>query len=191
MRRLALTLVPALLAAGPALAHLDPGEHGSFAAGFSHPVFGADHIMAMVAVGLWAASLGGRAFWALPAGFVGAMAGGFVMSLGGVPLPLVEPMILASVLLLGLLIALAARLPLPAAVTIVAAMGLFHGHAHGAEIGSAGALAYVAGFVVATGVLHALGAAAGWALGRSGGALLSRGAGLAVAIGGSALVMGG
>ena len=189
MQRLAISLVPALLAAGPALAHLDPGAHGSFAAGASHPVFGADHILAMVAVGLWAASLGGSAFWALPVGFVAAMTGGFVLSLGGLPLPMVEPMILASVLCLGLLVAMAARLPLPGAVAIVAAMGVFHGHAHGAEIGSAGASAYLAGFVAATAALHALGAAAGWTLGRSGGALMARGAGLAVAMFGSALVM--
>lgn len=191
MRRLAFPLIPAVLAAGPAFAHLDPGAHGSFAAGFSHPVFGADHILAMVAVGLWAASLGGRAFVALPVGFVGAMALGFLLSLGGLPLPMVEPMILVSVLVLGVLVATAARLPLSAAVAITAAMGVFHGHAHGTEIGGAGALAYLAGFVAATTALHALGAAAGWALGRFGGALLTRGAGLAVAIGGSALVMAG
>lgn len=101
MRRLVLTLFPALLAAGPAFAHLDPGAHGSFAAGLSHPVLGADHILAMVAVGLWAASLGGRAFAALPVGFVGAMTLGFLVSLGGLALPMVEPMILVSVLVLG------------------------------------------------------------------------------------------
>src|SRR6056297_3629258 len=189
MRRLAFTLVPALLAAGPAFAHLDPGAHGSFAAGLSHPVFGADHILAMVAVGLWASSLGGRAFLALPSGFVGAMTLGFLLSLSGLPLPMVEPMILASVLVLGVLVAVAARLPLSAAAAITMAMGLFHGHAHGTEIGGAGALAYLAGFVTATAALHALGAAAGWTLGRFGGALLTRGAGVAVAIGGSALVM--
>jgi urease accessory protein len=191
MRRLAFTLVPALLAAGPAFAHLDPGAHGSFAAGLSHPVFGADHILAMVAVGLWASSLGGRAFLALPSGFVGAMTLGFLLSLSGLPMPMVEPMILASVLVLGVLVAVAARLPLSAAAAITMAMGLFHGHAHGTEIGGAGALAYLAGFVTATAALHALGAAAGWTLGRFGGALLTRGAGVAVAIGGSALVMAG
>ncbi|QFT99215.1 HupE / UreJ protein [Roseovarius sp. THAF8] len=191
MRSLAFTLIPAVLAAGPAFAHLDPGAHGSFAAGLSHPVFGADHILAMVAVGLWAASLGGRAFVALPVGFVGAMALGFLLSLAGLPLPMVEPMILVSVLVLGVLVAAAARVPLSAAVAITAALGVFHGHAHGTEIGGAGALAYLAGFVAATTALHALGATAGWALGRFGGALLTRGAGLAVAIGGSALVMAG
>ncbi|QFT94447.1 HupE / UreJ protein [Roseovarius sp. THAF9] len=191
MRRLVLTLFPALLAAGPAFAHLDPGAHGSFAAGLSHPVLGADHILAMVAVGLWAASLGGRAFAALPVGFVGAMTLGFLVSLGGLALPMVEPMILVSVLVLGVLVATAARLPLSAAVAITAALGLFHGHAHGAEIGGATAHSYLAGFVTATAALHALGAAAGWALGRLGGALVARGAGVAVALGGSALVMAG
>ena len=104
-----------------ALAHLDPVQHGSFAAGASHPVFGTDHILAMVAVGLWAASLGGRALWALPTAFVGAMALGFLLSLGGMPLPMVEPMILASVLVLGVLVATASRLSLPVAGAIVAA----------------------------------------------------------------------
>lgn len=191
MQRLAFLLFPAFLAAGPAFSHLDPGAHGSFAAGLSHPVFGADHILAMVAVGLWAAGLGGRAFLALPVGFVGAMALGFLLSLGGLPLPMVEPMILASVLVLGVLVAVAARLPLAVAVAITATMGVFHGHAHGTEIGGAEALRYLAGFVAATVALHALGAATGWVLNRFAGAFMTRGAGMAVAIGGSALVMAG
>lgn len=191
MRRLAFILAPCLLAAGPALAHLDPGEHGSFAAGLSHPAFGADHILAMVAVGLWAAGLAGRALWVLPATFVSAMALGFSLSLGGLPLPLVEPMILVSVLVLGVLVAVAVRVPITVAVAVTAAMGVFHGHAHGSEMGGAGALAYLAGFTVATAVLHALGVAAGLALRRVGGPLLARAAGVAVAIGGSALVMAG
>ena len=191
MHRLTLTLIPALFLASPALAHLDPGEHGSFAAGFSHPVFGADHILAMLAVGLWAACLAGRAFWALPVAFVAAMALGFVLSLSGVPLPMVEPMILASVLIFGVLVATAIRLPLSAAVAITAALGVFHGHAHGTEIGGAGALAYLAGFATATGFLHALGAGAGLGFTRFGSQALARVAGLAVALGGSVLVLGG
>src|SRR5690606_9900488 len=97
MKRIALIFAVLAASASPALAHLDPAEHGSFAAGFTHPLFGADHVVAMVAVGLWAAMLGGRALWAVPAAFVAVMALGFVLSALGVPLPFVEPAILASV----------------------------------------------------------------------------------------------
>jgi urease accessory protein len=161
----ALTLALAL-AAGPALAHVDPATHGSFAAGFTHPVFGWDHILAMVAVGLWAAMLAGRAVWALPGAFVGAMLAGFGLALAGAPLPLVEPMILASVVALGLLVALAVRMPLGGSLALVAAFGLFHGHAHGGELGGAGALGFGAGFVLATALLHGFGVALALALTR-------------------------
>ena len=191
MRRLTLTLIPALIAAGPALAHLDPAQHGSFAAGASHPMFGTDHILAMVAVGLWAASLGGRALWALPTAFVGAMALGFLLSLGGMPLPMVEPMILASVLVLGVLVATASRLSLPVAGAIVAALAVFHGHAHGSEMGGAGAMAYLGGFALATAALHAAGTVIGAGLARFGGPLVARGAGIFVAMGGSFLALAG
>ncbi|TCO72012.1 HupE/UreJ family protein [Rhodovulum euryhalinum] len=186
-----LVLLPALFAASPALAHLDPLEHGSFAAGFSHPMFGADHILAMVAVGLWAVTLGGRALWALPAAFVGAMSLGFGLALAGAPLPMVEPMILASVLVLGVLVALAVRLPLAAGAAVVGALALFHGHAHGAEMGGAAALAYLGGFALATALLHGAGVLGGWALARFGGPLVARGAGVLVAGLGSALVLAG
>jgi urease accessory protein len=191
MKRIALALIPGLTIASPALAHLDPVAHGSFAAGFSHPLFGADHILAMVAVGLWAALSGGRAVWALPVAFVGAMSVGFALALVGMPLPMVEPMILASVLLLGVLVALSVRLPLGAGAGIVAALALFHGHAHGAEMGGASAVSYLAGFAVATALLHGAGLLAGGMLARMGGSLLTRGAGAAVALAGSALALAG
>ena len=188
-------LVPALsaamLAAGPALAHLDPVAHGSFAAGFTHPVFGLDHILAMVAVCLWAVVLGRRALWVLPAAFVGPMVAGFGLALAGLPLPLVEPMILASVLVLGTAVALALRLPLSAAGALVGALALFHGHAHGGEMGEAGALGYLAGFAVATALLHGGGVLAGLALGRFAGPFAARVAGGGVALLGSALVLAG
>ncbi|MCO8145079.1 HupE/UreJ family protein [Rhodovulum tesquicola] len=191
MKRLALALAPALLAASPALAHLDPVAHGSFAAGFTHPVFGLDHILAMVAVGLWAVTLGGRALVALPAAFVGAMTLGFALALVGLPLPMVEPMILASVLVLGVLVALAVRLPLAAGAAVVGALALFHGHAHGAEMGGATALAYLGGFALATALLHGAGVLAGWAMARFGGAILARASGALVAGAGAVLVLAG
>ena len=191
MKRLALTSLPALLAAGPALAHLNPEEHGSFAAGFTHPVFGADHVLAMLCVGLWAALLGGRALWHLPVGFVAAMGLGFGLALFGIGLPFVEPAILASVLVLGVLVALAVRLPARGAVAVVAAFGLFHGHAHGAEIGAATAAGYLAGFALATMALHLAGLTLGLALSRLHLIRLTRGAGGLVALAGAWLAIGG
>lgn len=145
------------LATAPALAHLDSAEHGSFAAGLTHPVFGLDHVLAMIAVGLWAALLGGRAVWTLPTAFVGAMVAGFILSLAGVPLPLVEPLILSSVIVLGAAVALALSLPIGLSVLLVAAFGLCHGHAHGGEIGAADAFGYAGGFVLASALLHGAG----------------------------------
>ena len=185
MKRLALALAPSLLAASPALAHLRPEEHGSLAAGFSHPLFGADHVLAMVSVGLWAAVLGGRALWTLPSAFVAAMCAGFLLSLAGLTLPFVEPAILASVIVLGVLVAMTVRLPLGAGTALVGVFALFHGYAHGA------ALRYLAGFASATALLHVAGIAAGTVLARSGRAGATRGAGGIVALVGVALALGG
>ena len=179
------------MAASPALAHLDPVAHGSGAAGFTHPIFGADHVLAMVAVGLWAAVLGGCALWSLPVAFVVAMGLGFVLSLAGMPLPLVEPMILTSVIILGVLVALAARLPLVAGMGIVAVLALFHGHAHGTEMGGAGALAYLFGFASATALLHGAGLVLGMGLARVAHGRALRGMGATVAALGAALAVVG
>ncbi|WP_417692720.1 HupE/UreJ family protein [Roseibium sp.] len=159
--RAVLTLF-ALLSASPAFAHLDPAAHGSFAAGLSHPIFGLDHVLAMLSVGLWAALIGGRAIWFLPTGFVLGMVSGYLLSLVGVALPAVEPIILFSVVVLGAFVALALRLPVFAGAAVCAAFGLFHGHAHGGEIGTAGQLAFAFGFLVATAVLHACGVLFGY-----------------------------
>ncbi|MBD8893075.1 HupE/UreJ family protein [Roseibium litorale] len=146
----------------PAFAHLDPSEHGSFAAGFTHPVFGLDHVLAMIAVGLWGALAGGKAIWALPTAFVSSMVAGFLLALGGVHLPFVEPMILASVVAIGALVALALPLPLAACAVITGIFGLFHGHAHGGEMGAAAVLTYGLGFVCATALLHGAGVLIGF-----------------------------
>ncbi|WP_421858484.1 HupE/UreJ family protein [Oricola sp.] len=160
---LRLLAVAALLVAtaSPAFAHLDPGEHGSIAAGFSHPLFGVDHILAMVAVGLWAALLGGRAIWAVPVTFVSLMTAGFAASFVGMPLPYVEPAILASIVAFGLLIAIAAPIPVGLVLAVTGFFAIFHGYAHGSELGSAGAFAFGAGFIVATSLLHVAGVAVG------------------------------
>lgn len=167
MKRTSLLIAVLLsLMASPAFAHLNPAEHGSFAAGFTHPLSGADHILAMVAVGLWASMLGGRALVVVPLSFVGVMLLGFVAALGGVSLPYVEPVILASVIVLGLLVAMAFRASTLTAALIVGFFAFFHGYAHGGEIGSAAFLSYGAGFALATALLHAAGIGVGPAAGR-------------------------
>lgn len=161
MKRL-FSALPLALFAGTALAH--PGhESASFFSGVTHPIGGADHLLAMLAVGLLAARQAGRARWALPASFVVAMLAGAGLGAMGVALPAVETGIAVSVLVLGLLIALVVKLPLTAAAPMVAAFALFHGHAHLTEMGHGTVWAYAAGFVVATVALHA----AGYALARS------------------------
>jgi urease accessory protein len=156
MRRF-LTLA-ALLAPAPAFAH-GGGDHlHGFMAGFVHPLGGLDHILAMLAVGLWAGLVGGRAAWLLPAGFLGGMALGGTLGMAGIGLPMVEAGILASVIVLGALVAASARLSLLAAMPLVAVFGLLHGHAHGAELAlGTAALGYAAGFLLATAALHAAG----------------------------------
>lgn len=192
MFRIILTASVLALAGRPAFAHLVPVSHGSFAAGFSHPVFGADHVLAMVAVGLWAAMQGGRAMLAVPAAFVGVMALGFGLAIAGLRLPLVEPVILASVVVLGLLVALAVRLPVAAGAALTGMFALFHGHAHGAEMGGATALTFLAGFVAATALLHAAGLGVGLALARAGATgAMARALGGLVALGGAALAIAG
>ena len=191
MLKRALVALSILLAATlPAFAHLDPAEHGSFAAGLSHPLFGLDHILAMVAVGLWAAQQGGRAVWLVPSAFVGTMAIGFAVAIGGVPLPLVEPVILASVVFIGVAIALALPIPTLAIAGLVGFFAFFHGHAHGGELGAAGAWEFAIGFILATAALHAAGIAAGLGLARLSGKLVTRAAGAATAMGGLWLAFG-
>ena len=165
--RSTLTILSALgaaLVAAPAMAHTGHGLDG-FAAGFAHPFSGLDHLMAMIAVGAWAAQQGGRAVWVLPVAFVGVMAVGGIVGLSGFALPGIQSVIVASVLVLGAVVAAAAKLPLWAAAPIVAAFALFHGLAHGAELPeAANAPAYAAGFVAATALLHAAGIALAFAL---------------------------
>lgn len=191
LKRSLTILAISLVATMPAFAHVDPVAHGSFAAGFTHPLFGLDHVLAMVAVGLWAALQGGRATWIVPAAFVGTMAIGFVAALAGLPLPFVEPVILASVIFVGIAVALALSIPTPAVAALVAFFAFFHGHAHGGELGGAGAWEFALGFVAATIALHAVGILGGLALGRVNGKRLTRIAGAATALGGLWLAFAG
>lgn len=189
-KRALLALAIAATATAPAFAHLDPVEHGSLAAGFSHPLFGLDHILAMVAVGLWAAMQGGKATWIVPAAFVGTMGLGFAAAIMGLPLPFVEPVILASVIFIGIAVALALPVPTAAVAASVSFFAFFHGHAHGGELGAAGAWQFAIGFALATILLHAVGIVAGLTLGRFGGKWLPRIAGAATAVGGLWLATG-
>lgn len=191
LRRILLSLALTAAATVPAFAHLDPGAHGSFAAGFSHPYFGIDHVLAMVAVGLWAALQGGRAVWVVPCAFVGTMAIGFAAALVGVPLPFVEPVVLASVVFLGIAVALALPVSTAAVAALVAFFALFHGHAHGGELGAAGAAEFAIGFILATATLHLAGIVMGLALNRVSGSILARLAGAATALGGLWLAFAG
>lgn len=174
-----------LLIADAALAHEAEGFAGGFVSGFLHPLFGWDHVVAMVAVGLWGAFLGVPAIWLLPVVFPLVMAVGGAAGVAGMPLPGVEAGIAASALVLGAMVALAARPPLWAAAVIVGVFAVFHGHAHGTELPhAANPLAYSAGFVISTGLLHlsgiALGLAARWRAGR-----------LAIRAGGGAIALAG
>ncbi|TPM02825.1 protein hupE [Mesorhizobium sp. B2-3-11] len=166
VKRLCLSAILLVAAAMPAYAHVGIGTTSSFIVGFTHPLSGLDHMTVMLAVGLWAALKGGKAIWVWPAAFVGVMLAGGAFGMLHVPLPFVEPGILASVVALGLLVALAVDLPVSAGVAIIGLFALFHGHAHGTEVPeNAGGLEYMAGFAVATVLLHAIGIAAGLSLG--------------------------
>lgn len=160
-RRPFLAALALLGGVAPAFAHVGIGSTASFAAGFGHPLSGLDHITAMVAVGLWAALKGGRAIWVWPATFVGVMLVGGALGMLHIPIPFVEPGILASVVALGLLVALAVDAPVSVGVAVIGLFALFHGHAHGAEVPeSAGGVEYMVGFALATALLHATGIAA-------------------------------
>lgn len=166
---LAVTLMVAYSAS--AWGHSEHAVATGFGAGLAHPVSGMDHVLAMIAVGLWGAQLGNPALWALPVAFPLMMAGGGVLGLLGLPVPGVEIGIAISAVFLGLAVMGALRPPLWMATSLVAIFAVFHGHAHGTELPvGADGLRYSLGFVIATGILHACGIAIGmiqrWQRGR-------------------------
>ena len=180
-----LRLLPAALLcllAAPALAHTEAGVPGGLLSGVLHPLTGLDHLVAMVAVGLWGAQLGRPAVFVLPVAFPLVMALGGVLGVAGVPVPRPELMIALSALVLGALVAFAVRMRFWAAAVVVSVFAVFHGYAHGQELPeAANALAYGLGFVTATGMLHAVGIGIGtlvrWEAGR--GAVRALGVGVA------------
>ena len=147
--------------ASPAMAHVGDHAHSTFFTGFLHPLGGLDHLAAMIAVGLWAAIVGGQRIWIWPTAFVGAMVIGGILGHSGIDLPMVEPAIAASVIVLGVAILAVSKAPTAAGVALIAVFGAFHGHAHGAEAPEGSWLGYAAGFVIATVMLHGIGLGAG------------------------------
>ena len=181
----AATLLALVASSVPVHAHVQTGEASGFLTGVGHPVSGLDHVVAMIAVGLWGAQLGAPALWLLPVTFPMMMALGGLVGLLGVPLPGLEVGIAASAVVLGLVVMFALRPPLAVAVALVAVFAIFHGHAHGTELPPGqSALLYSMGFVVATGCLHGVGIAIGvihrWRWGQT----LLRAVGAVVAVAG-------
>ena len=188
---LMLSAILSLLTAGPVWAHTGVGITGGFFSGFLHPITGWDHVVAMVAVGLWGAFLGRPAIWILPVVFPLVMAFGGALGILGVPLPQVETGIALSAVVLGLVVALAARPPLWIAAVIVGIFAIFHGHAHGTELpGAANPFAYALGFVIATGLLHISGIVFGLLTRWPAGQVLVRAGGAAIALVGVAFLTG-
>jgi urease accessory protein len=194
MSGLALSFVALLLGAAAAHAHTAIGDTQGLAHGFAHPIGGIDHVLVMVAVGLFAVHLGGRARWLVPLSFVAMMALGGALGAVGAGLPLIETGIALSVVILGIAVAARLHLPTVAAIGLVGCFALFHGQAHGAELpDAASGLAYGAGFLLASLCLQVVGIGLGLAIGKAGDAFGDRvlqAAGSAMALAGVAILAG-
>lgn len=187
--RLANLVVPVLAVAwamtSTSMAHVGDGAVGGFASGLAHPVFGLDHLLAMLAVGIWGAQMGGRRVWTLPVTFPLIMALGGIAGMAGLSLPHVETGIALSVLALGLAIAFAWKPFEPVALALIAVFAVFHGYAHGAELPEAAdPAAYAVGFVLATGAIHVAGIGIGLLVGSLFSGRISRAFGAAIAASG-------
>jgi urease accessory protein len=194
MYRRALLPTMLLFLSSAAQAHTGVGDTNGFSHGFLHPVGGIDHVLVMVAVGLFAVHLGGRALWLVPLSFVSMMIAGGALGTAGVGLPFVDIGIGLSVVMLGIAVAFGVNLPTAAAMAMVGLFAIFHGHAHGAEMPeSVSGLGYAAGFVIATATLHGCGIGLGLLLGKLSEAQeirISRLAGSAMALAGLAILGG-
>lgn len=189
-----LIFVTAFICLGPdmALAHLRGGAPGGgFQSGFTHPILGADHLLAMLAVGIWGAQMGGRSVWTLPVTFPLIMAAGAVLGMSGFKLPYVELGIALSVVVLGLVIALAWKAPEWLALLFIAVFAIFHGYAHGVELPqSVDPAPYANGFVLATGLIHVVGIGIGVILSKPWDGWLARALGLLIALAGIYFAIG-
>lgn len=165
--RFVLCTAAACFAPADAFAHPGPGSLTGLALGFMHPLTGADHVLAMVAVGILAATLGGRALWALPLTFLAAMVLGGGLGINGVGLPLGQTVIALSVVVMGLAVSSPRKSPMAAAIVMVATFALYHGHAHGMELSPVvSSVPFVFGFTVATATLHSIGIGLAFAVKR-------------------------
>jgi urease accessory protein len=177
-----------------AFAHTGVGDTNSFVHGFGHPISGLDHILPMLLVGVFAWQLGGRALWLVPITFVSMMAVGGTLGIASIEVPLVETGIAFSVVVLGAIVAFDVKAPATMAMGIVGLFAIFHGHAHGAEIPEdAGGVAYAAGFMIATALLHLIGISAGFLMGKASehyGSVVVRLAGGLATVAGVALLVG-
>lgn len=193
-RLAALAAILVALAPAAALAHTGIGPHVHFADGFLHPISGIDHVLCMVAVGVFAFTLGGRALWLVPLSFVSMMVAGFLLGAAGIDLPLVELAIGLSSVVIGAAAASGRSMPAYAAAGLVGLFAVFHGYAHGAEMPAAtNGLGYALGFIAATALLHLAGIAAAFGAARLAGRYgkpLARLAGTAFALGGLAVLAG-
>ena len=187
--RTLLALALLLVVPASAFAHTAGGGAGAgFLTGFLHPLGGLDHLLAMLAVGMWGAQLGSPAIWLLPVAFPQVMALGGVAGILGVPLVGIEVGVTVSVIVLGSMIALDRRPPLWAALLLVSFFAVFHGYAHGVELpGKTGAVAYSAGFVTATGLIHLTGIGIGFVVKLPHGVKMLRAGGSAIAAAGAFL----
>lgn len=181
-----LTLLGVLALPVMAQAHVGVGSDHGLLHGAAHPFTGLDHLCAMIAVGLWAAQRGGKSLWIIPLTFVSVMALGGALGMSGFHLPLVEQGIVLSVLILGVLVAAAVRLPVWASSLLVGIFALLHGHAHGTEMSASfSGYAYAAGFILSTALLHFAGLGGGLLVGRLGRIQWVRLAGAAIAVAGA------
>ncbi|MEM9332209.1 MAG: HupE/UreJ family protein [Pseudomonadota bacterium] len=184
-------LLFAVCIASPALAHTGEGLSGGFLSGLTHPIFGWDHVVAMVAVGLWGAVLGKPSVWILPIVFPLVMAIGAALGIIGIPVPYIETGIALSGIVLGLLVAFLIKAPMILAATLVGLFAIFHGYAHGTELPEAvSPIAYGVGFVIATGLLHAVGILFGALINSGIGKIIVRLGGIIIALVGAAFLTG-
>ena len=157
MRFILICIVLIGVLVSPAFAHTGVGQTNSFASGIAHPLYGADHVLAMLVVGLWGVLAGSRAIYVWPMSFIATMLAGFAAATLGLQIPFVEPAILSSIIILGLFVALAVKAPVWLGTVITGLFAFFHGHAHGTEATAISLIPYAAGFALATAGLHAVG----------------------------------
>lgn len=187
----ALSLLSLALSSNLAVAHTGEGISGGFLSGLAHPVFGWDHVVAMVAVGLWGAVLGRPAIWILPIVFPLVMAFGAALGVAGISVPYIETGIALSGIVLGLLIVFLIKTPMPVAAVLVGLFAIFHGYAHGTELpDAANPIAYAVGFVTATGLLHLAGILFGTLMASEAGKWVVRAGGAVIALVGVSFLLG-